>query len=51
MSRSASDCGCARESFSAGSVEPGQVERPSYGTPTTAAYSDRERAELAEGIV
>jgi amino acid transporter len=25
--------------------------RRSYGTPTTAAYSDREQAELAEGIV
>jgi amino acid transporter len=27
------------------------VARRSYGTPTTAAYSDREQAELAEGIV
>jgi len=27
------------------------VARRSYGTPTTAAYSDREQPELAEGVV
>ncbi|WP_406396138.1 hypothetical protein OG806_42675 [Streptomyces sp. NBC_00882] len=46
------------EPFSAGSVEPGRWSKPigwtarrSYGTPTTAANSDREQVELAEGIV